>query len=181
MCADIATHKEHVCFIYDSLLHSHGKSQRICSREGELSDGGHKSCLWGENPAWGKTKHFEDGSVRCDPWLQLCLKCPCQICDLNHSSITVLQRSTLLGTWSSSHPHSPLGLVGMVELSPQILNLDSSTSCQTAPTSPGSHESITKEHGYRKALPPLQLLPILSSSAILSHLPMCVVPPSHCY
>lgn len=64
------------------------------------------------------------------------------------------QRSTLLNSWSSPHPHSPLGLVGMVELSPQILNPDSSTTLQLAPTTPGSHKSITQGTWIQQSPPP---------------------------
>lgn len=93
----------------------------------------------------GSPKHFEDSSVGRGPWLQLCLKCPCQICDLNHSSILTVHvdmhcccgpEEYTAWQLEQSSPQLTTWLGWEVELSPQILNSDSST---TLPTPECSH------------------------------------------
>lgn len=93
----------------------------------------------------GSPKHFENSSVGRGPWLQLCLKCPCQICDLNHSSILTVHvdmhcccgpEEYTAWQLEQSSPQLTTWLGWEVELSPQILNSDSST---TLPTPECSH------------------------------------------
>lgn len=186
MCAAFAVHKEHVCFRYDSFLHSHakGSAARKVSSLARATSG-----VYGQKIlAVGSSKHFEDSSVGLGPWLQLCLKCLCQICDLNHSSsLTVHVDMHCCGSpeeytaWQleQSLPHSPLGLDGKVKLSPQMLNPDSSTTPppRVLPPSQAVMSPSPKEHGYSKALSPISVhSPQLYQPPLPVHFIKCVSP-----
>lgn len=61
----------------------------VHGREGELSLQLQKESLLRESWMWEAPMHLEDGGMACgdSPWLQLCLECQHQICDLHSASI----------------------------------------------------------------------------------------------